>query len=120
MSHCASEDHTDHTVDLGQLFKTDMFHTKGYRFQQIDFLSTERYECLEHMPRNLPKKMVLNLTACRLAQPLQATQLNGSLLKFLNIPFVPDLAQTKELTLTDSLPIFPELGIYSPGNLISC
>jgi hypothetical protein len=64
--------------------------------------------------------MVLNSTACRLAQPLQATQLNGSLLKFLNIPFVPGLAQTKELTLTDSLPIFPELGIYSLGNFISC
>jgi hypothetical protein len=51
---------------------------------------------------------------------LQATQLNDSLLKFLNIPFVPGLAQTKELTLTDSLPIFPELGIYSLGNFISC
>jgi len=63
---------------------------------------------------------VLNSTNCRLAQPLQPTQSNGGLLEFFNISFVPNLEQTKELTLTDSLPIFPELGIYSLGNFISC
>jgi hypothetical protein len=56
MSHCASEDHTGHTVDLRQLFQTDMFHTTGYCFHQIDFPAVDRHECLDHMPRNSPEK----------------------------------------------------------------
>jgi hypothetical protein len=73
-----------------------------------------------HATQLAGKTMVLNSTNCCLAQPLQPTQLNGSLLKSLTISFVPDLEQTKELTPTNSLPIFPELGIYSLGSFISC
>ena len=60
--------------------------------------------------------MALNSTSCCLAQVLQPTQPHDFLLIFCNTSFVPkNLEQTKELTLKDSLPIFPEFGIYILG-----